>query len=141
MGNMGLQIWSRPDIRNSLHAIQLTLNVAHAQTNQQPATPDYVHGFERALQIAAESFGLILDLEKKTIQLQQEPTDPFLPIWLREDVQQKLQMLKATVHIFEHHNLTPAYIHGFQEALDIVGQAFGLNDPNTPEYHERPLAE
>jgi hypothetical protein len=138
---MGLQIWSRPYIRNSLHAIQLTLKIANIQTKRQPATPDFLNGFERALQIAAESFGLMLDPETKTFQLQQEPTDPFMPIWLREDVRQKLQMLNAAVHIFEYHNVTPDYIHGFQAALDIVGQAFGLNDPNEPEYHEQPLAE
>jgi hypothetical protein len=73
------------------------------------------------------------------LQLEEQPDDSFLSIWSRQDIKQRLQMLKAAMGTLEQDSLTPDLRRGFTDALDIVGQAFGLS--GSVEWHRTPLAE
>lgn len=65
MSEMGLQIWFREDIENSLRAVYTVMQATAATASEDNAhSEDYCRGFEDALKCVAMSFGVKLSSQK-----------------------------------------------------------------------------
>lgn len=111
------------DVVNMLAALHTTAAELSARARDYPTVANFYRGFEAGIRQIEACFNI------RPVWSRQQPAVKVstIPLWLRRDLNAKLQALYARQKSGEPHPDSPAFQAGYQTALQTIAGLLGLN--------------